>query len=87
MVYELGKQNRSVESLLEELNNTAGGIFIQLSRIYDLLAAQAAGADTQQAVALLNMHEQGIIFTEAPVLQQFGGNTQGAADAEETSKE
>jgi hypothetical protein len=78
---DLKRLAEQVEQLAEGmnvLNETVMATFVQLSRIYDLLAAQASGANATQMEGLLNMHEEGNIFSTAPTLRSFGGSDENA---------
>ena len=84
-MYETGNEEKDlrkqVESLalsvaeltaeVKKLNDTAMGTFVQLSRLYDITAAKNAGASNDSIVNLLDMHEDGHIYTSPPVLKSF----------------
>lgn len=54
------------------LNETAMAAFVQLSRLYDILAADFYAKYEDSAEGLLDMHEEGYINSTAPVLKGFG---------------
>lgn len=65
----------SLEAKVDILNETVMACLVQLSRIYDILAVQYYAEYSKQgpeAEELLQGHEQGIIYTTAPVLVEFG---------------
>lgn len=57
---------------LEILNETLMACMVQLSRIYDVLATDLHSKHGGNVEELLNGHEQGDIYTTAPVLRSFG---------------
>lgn len=57
---------------LEKVNETAMGTFVQISRLYDVVSAYLATQDKQAVINILNMHEEGLIYSTAPVLRGFG---------------
>jgi len=72
---ELDKLNKRVDVLVEQLeilNETAMATFVQLSRVYDILAATYYEKNGKSAETLLDMHEAGYINSTAPVLKAFG---------------
>jgi hypothetical protein len=85
-MYETGNEERDLRKQVERLtqivneltesmktlNDTAMGTLVQLSRLYDIEAVKFFGEHPQDAATLLTQHEQGIIFTTAPYLKQFG---------------
>lgn len=53
----------------EENNNLLLGIYIQLSRVYDMLVLIADGVGKgEEALEVRNLHEQGKILTPPPSL-------------------
>lgn len=66
---------RSVEDILEAIYEVQMGTFVQVSRIYDLLAAQAGKRADENNESLesiiLDLHEQGVIFGPVPELRGF----------------
>ena len=65
---ELKKQTE----ILERIYDAVMSNFVQTTRLYDVFAASATGADESQIVALLGNHEQGLIDTAPPVIKDFG---------------
>lgn len=66
---------RSIEDILEAIYEVQMGTFVQVSRIYDLLAIQAGKEVEERSDSLeemvLNLHEQGVIFGPVPELRGF----------------
>ena len=66
---------RSVEDILEAIYEVQMGTFVQVSRIYDLLAIQAGKVVEERSDTLeemvLDLHEQGVIFGPVPELRGF----------------
>lgn len=65
----------ALEAKVDILNETVMACLVQLSRIYDILAVEHYAERSKygpEAKELLQGHEQGIIYTTAPVLVEFG---------------
>lgn len=68
---ELTKRVDELAAKLDVLNQTAMAMLVQMSRLYDVIAAEAFEKNDNIS-GLLTMHEQGDIYTTAPVLRSFG---------------
>lgn len=68
---DINKRLEELTNKLDLLNQTSMAMLVQLSRLYDVIAAMAFAADDSIS-GLLDMHEAGDIFTTAPVLRSFG---------------
>ena len=68
-------ETAELEAKVDILNETVMACLVQLSRIYDILAVEhyaKRSSEGPEAEELLQGHEQGIIYTTAPVLRSFG---------------
>lgn len=62
----------AIEQQLSLVNQNLMAVVVQLSRLYDIEAVNFFGARGDEAARLLEGHEDGHIFTTAPVLKSFG---------------
>ena len=76
---------RKVNENLERIAETQMMVFIQMSRLYDVFVVSAF-QDESGLEDLMNLHEQGYIHTQAPVLRR-DGFAQGYEDPIKTEDE
>lgn len=69
------EEQKSLETLITEQNETIMALFVQVSRLYDLLASQIApkaDANGESIEAeILQGHEEGYLFGPPPSLKGF----------------
>jgi len=66
---------------LDDLYEIQMSLFVQMSRVYDVLTHIARNGSPEDFVEMMDNHEKGIIGTSLPKLNQFG------ADYEEEDRE
>jgi len=76
VLQEMSRTLDAINENLERLYDSQMSTFVQVSRIYDVVAATGAGVDKRVVIDILTAHEEGIIDTQAPVLSSFGANTE-----------
>jgi len=59
---------------LDDLFEIQMSTFVQLSRIYDVLTFIARNGSAEDFVEMMENHENGIINTSLPKLNQFGAD-------------
>lgn len=59
---------------LNDLYELQMSLFVQLSRIYDVLAFMARNGTPEEFVEMMDNHEKGIIGTSLPKLVDFGAD-------------
>lgn len=81
---------KSTEEMLADLYEVNMSIFVQISRIYDLLAAQAskeAEANSESIEAeVLQGHEEGLLFGPIPALKGFVEGSDSNGDSDESDQ-
>lgn len=69
------EEQKSLEALLAEQNETIMALFVQVSRLYDLLASQIApkaeAHEESIEAEILQGHEEGYLFGPPPSLKGF----------------
>jgi hypothetical protein len=55
-----------------DLGETLGGIYVQLSRLYDVMMLLALNADPAAAQAMAENHAKGVLHSPPPVIAEYG---------------
>lgn len=82
-MHESDKQETQLSDILDKMDQLLDAqmsVFVQMSRLYDVMSATATGATEEDIVDMLNSHKAGRIFTPAPVLKEFGAGEEDDED-------
>jgi hypothetical protein len=55
-----------------DLGETLGGIYVQLSRLYDVMMLLALNTDPAAAQAMAENHAKGVLHSPPPVIAEYG---------------
>lgn len=73
-MHEVDKEQTTLEAIhetLKKIEHAQMSTFVQMSRIYDVLALSGMGATPEEILALIEGHKDGIINTATPTLARF----------------
>lgn len=57
---------------LDKLYDAQMSMFVQISRVYDIMAAKVVGETAEGFTEILTDHQNGIIQTSVPTVKSFG---------------
>lgn len=57
----------------EERDQMLFGLYVQLTRVYDLIAVLAREVDEELVDKIIESHSEGIVFTPSPALRAENG--------------